>query len=122
MYMHKDTKCIHTQIDSRSFTSSNTETITLLSVFVYFFKFRFSWLVYDNITSKLWFEFFILCNIIAVGIMTGIDLEMSENRAHKWDLLSLYVSRVTLVVFFLEVVLKLLSEGFEPWGYFFDRY
>jgi voltage-gated sodium channel len=60
-------------------------------------------------------------NIIGVGAVTGIDLEMSDHRAHGYDLMSLYVSRITLVVFFCEVILKLLAEGFEPWMYFLDR-
>ena len=39
---------------------------------------RLAWWIYENITSRLWFEGFILLNILLIGIATGVDLENSS--------------------------------------------
>jgi len=82
--------------------------------------FKLAWFIHTRITSKDWFEFFILLNIILVGVITGIDLE--NDGRDEWTIeLSKITSIFTLVVFTLECILKIITEGDEPWNYFTDR-
>jgi voltage-gated sodium channel len=80
---------------------------------------RWSWVIYESVTSQIWFELFIMSNIILVGITTGIDL---ENRGRdEWTLtFSRVVNIATLIIFTLEILLKIVAEGYEPWLYFTD--
>lgn len=80
--------------------------------------------MFDKITSKPWFEAFILLNIILVGIVTGLDLENDHTQSSSdkdIEDVSSYVSIITLSIFTLEVFLKVIAEGFEPWLYFTDK-
>jgi hypothetical protein len=72
-----------------------------------------------HITSTIWFEFFVLFNIVMVGITTGLELE-NKDRDHWTTSLSSYVTDITLGVFTIECILKIVSEGYEPWQYFLD--
>jgi len=36
---------------------------------------NYGWLAYEHFTSQSWFEAFIMCNIMLIGIATGVDLE-----------------------------------------------
>jgi voltage-gated sodium channel len=77
-------------------------------------------LVHSHITSKPAFEIFILINIIMVGVITGLDLE--NQGKDEWTVHFSYVTgKFTLAVFTLECLLKIVSEGDEPWMYFTDR-
>lgn len=82
-------------------------------------KLRWAWFIYLNITSKLWFELFIMANILLVGISTGIDL---ENRGRdEWTILfSQVINWLTLIIFTIEILLKIVAEAYEPWRYFTD--
>ena len=80
---------------------------------------RFAWLVYKHTVSTHWFEAFIMANILLIGVATGIDLE--NNGRDDWaqgnvDAVSLF----TTVVFTAEVVLKIITEGYEPQQFFLD--
>jgi len=77
---------------------------------------RLGWFVYSEITSQAWFEGFIMLNILLVGAATGFDLESGGSEPAAIFLISL----ITLVVFTLEVVLKVVAEAREPWRYLTD--
>lgn len=81
--------------------------------------YRLAWKVYLHVTSTMWFELFILFNIVLVGITTGLELE-NHDRDEWTTVASELVTDITLGVFTLEIILKLISEGFEPWFYFTD--
>jgi len=87
---------------------------------------KFSWFVYDKITSQLWFEAFVLLNIVFVGVVTGLDLEFDKEDGEGHSnrdvhLISFYVSKITLGVFTIECILKIIAEGSQPWQYFIDK-
>lgn len=44
----------------------------------FIFVVRIAWRVYLYITSTVWFESFVLLNIVLIGVSTGIDLENSQ--------------------------------------------
>jgi len=67
-----------------------------------------------------WFEVLILFTIFMVGVSTGLELE-NDGRNKLVDDFAAVVSNVSLVVFTLEVILKLVAEGEKPWKYFFDK-
>jgi len=71
-----------------------------------------------NITSKSWFDSFIILNIVAISVATGVELE-AGNAIPQSSIFSL-ISDITLASFTAEAVLKLLAEGFKPWYYFTD--
>jgi len=82
---------------------------------------RVAWWVYKNLTSRPWFEAFVMFNILAIGISTGLDLETDggvDNPGIKMfiDL----TASVTFVVFTLECALKLVAESWHVERYFQD--
>lgn len=81
---------------------------------------RFAWLVYENITSKTWFEAFILVNIVLTGVAAGIDLEFDGRSAGVANFVA-FVSVMTQIVFTVECALKIVSEGKTPLRYFLDE-
>lgn len=55
-------------------------TLTLpFIVFNPFITHRVAWFIYSKIISKVWFDVFILINILAIGAVTGLDLESDGN-------------------------------------------
>ena len=80
---------------------------------------RFAWTVYANITSQAWFEAFILANILLIGVATGLDLEAGATSPSVAKAAEV-ISDITTAVFTLEVILKIVAEGFEPLTYFTD--
>jgi hypothetical protein len=61
-----------------------------------------------------------MLNIFLVAVATGVDLENEEREKSKVVFTNI-VSMITLAVFTLECLLKIMAEGFEPWVYFTDR-
>ena len=59
-------------------------------------------------------------NILMVGVATGVDLENRERDPWTVAFVDI-VGYVSLVVFVLECVVKIVSEGMEPWKYFTDE-
>ena len=80
---------------------------------------QIAWFIFENVTSKLWFETFILVNILLIGISTGLELE-NHGRAAWVTTVNSVVSITTLIVFTLECILKIVAEGYEPMKYFMD--
>jgi len=81
---------------------------------------KLSYFVYKNIVSQSWFEAFILTNILLTGAATGLDLENNSRDAWTVDAVKV-VSLITLVVFTVEIILKVVSEGLQPWRYVTDK-
>ena len=80
---------------------------------------RCAWLMYSRVTSRNWFEGFVMCNIILVGVATGVDLENDEGN----PMLTAFVnatSSITLASFTLESICKIVAEGYTPQVYFTD--
>ena len=70
-------------------------------------------------TPQSWFESFVLANILLIGIATGLELE--NNGADASVSLAVdVISGLTLAVFTLECVLKIMAEGDLPSLYFTD--
>jgi hypothetical protein len=76
--------------------------------------------VHLNVTSQVWFEGFVLFNILLVGIATGLDLE-NQHGDEITDKFVAVVSLVTMTVFTIECALKIAAEGFRPLNYFIDE-
>jgi hypothetical protein len=83
---------------------------------------RLAWWVYDTIVRQEWFEGFVLLNILLVGIATGVDLENANNPSQGVTDFVAATSMLTLTVFTLEVVLKVVSYGLSPLVYFTDEH
>jgi len=81
---------------------------------------RFAFKVYEYATSRVWFESFIMANIILVGLATGLDLENAGRDAWTVEFVNV-VGLFTLVVFSVECILKIIAEGTEPLRYFTDH-
>jgi voltage-gated sodium channel len=60
-----------------------------------------------------------MVNILLVGVATGLDLE-NAGRDPWCAMFVGVVGVLTLVVFSAECVLKIVSEGTQPWHYFTD--
>ena len=84
------------------------------------FCFRWAWWVFIKITSTTWFETFVMLNIFLVAISTGVDLE-NEEREPSLVQFTETVAWLTLSVFTLECILKIISEAYEPLRYFTDH-
>ena len=80
---------------------------------------KIGWFLYDNVTSRSWFEAYILANIILIGLFTGLDLESNGNDPRVAVGMDV-VSTITTASFTLEVFCKMIVEGFEPLNYFTD--
>jgi len=83
---------------------------------------QLAWFVFKWITSRAWFEAFIMCNILLIGVATGIDLQFAA--AVKDPAITQFVdmvSNVTAIVFTVECGLKLVAESYRFERYFTDE-
>ena len=80
---------------------------------------RCSWLVYDNITRRNWFEGFIMANIGLTAVAVVADLENRDNNASTNSFVEV-TTLLTTVVFTLECIFKIVAEGKRPMNYFLD--
>ena len=74
------------------------------------------------VTNTVWFETFILINIVLIGAATGLDLD-NNGRPEPLDSVNALVSEVSAfatAVFTVECVVKLVAEGHYPMRYFTD--
>lgn len=81
---------------------------------------QLAWFVYKHLTSKTWFEAFIMFNILLLGLATGLDLEYSEAGYAGVTAFVDFVGDFTVWVFTVECVLKLVAEAWRPERYFQD--
>ena len=78
---------------------------------------RFAFLVYERVTKKWYFEAGIMASIMIVAIATAADLE-NEGADPRINTFVTVTGVVTTIIFTLEVILKMVAEGFEPLRYF----
>jgi hypothetical protein len=64
-----------------------------------------------------WFEAFVMCNILLIGVATGLDLEFEAKNPAVNEFVSTS-STLTMIVFTLECVFKIIAEGFNPMVFF----
>jgi hypothetical protein len=75
--------------------------------------------VWVNVTSKSWFEAFVMLNILATGVVSGLDLENAGRDPNVNEFINV-MSSITTIVFTLECVLKIVAEARRPLAYFQD--
>ena len=75
---------------------------------------QLAWFTYINVTSKNWFETFILLNILFLGLATGMDLEYSEAGDDGIIDVVDFAGTFTAWVFTFECALKIISEAWRP--------
>ena len=73
--------------------------------------------MFERITSKWYFEVGIMASIMVVAIATAADLE-NEGADPQINAFVIVTGIVTTIIFTLEVILKVVAEGFEPLRYF----
>lgn len=71
-----------------------------------------------SIADSSWFNYFILLVILAAGVVVGIQT-YGERVAHIQDLLWT-IDQIILLIFLIEVIIKMTAEGNKPWRYFKD--
>ena len=71
-----------------------------------------------NIAEAKWFSTFIFGVIIMAGVVVGAQT-YKEFEAKHHDLLTA-LDTIILGIFVLEVVIKIIAEGRQPWRYFTD--
>ncbi len=71
-----------------------------------------------SIADSSWFNYFILLVILAAGVVVGIQT-YGERVAHIRDLLWT-IDQIILLIFLIEVIIKMTAEGSQPWRYFRD--
>jgi hypothetical protein len=81
---------------------------------------KLAYAVYVHIVSKNAFETFILLNILLVGIATGVDLENPDPTQSIAQFVSV-TAIMTTIIFTAECILKIVSYGHNPKGYFIDE-
>ena len=79
-----------------------------------------AWIVYNHVTSTVWFESIVLAAILLVGATTGIELEAGEKPSDSVAELVDIVSILTTIIFTCEIILKILAEGTHPFEFFSD--
>jgi len=75
---------------------------------------QLAWYTFLYITSRGWFEAFVMLNILFIGIATGVDLQYGDGPypgAHRFVA---FVSTFTTIVFTFECAFKLIAEGLHP--------
>jgi len=81
---------------------------------------QLAWFTYKNVTSKGWFETFVLLNILFLGLTPGIDLEYSDSGNDDVNAVVDFAGTFTASIFTVECVLKLVAEAWRPERYFQD--
>jgi len=61
-----------------------------------------------------------MLSILMIGVATGVDLENGGRDAWTVAFVDI-VAIFSTVVFTVECVVKIVSEGMEPWKYFTDE-
>jgi len=80
---------------------------------------QFAFYMWLHVTNTFWFESFIMVNIVAIGVSTGIDLQNTADDP-KLTLAVNSISIITTVVFTIECICKITAEGVFWTRYFLD--
>lgn len=79
---------------------------------------RGAWWLHQHVTSTPYFESFVVLNILAVGVTTGLSLNPANQNQPGVVTAVDVVTVVTFYVFILEAVLKIVAYGPHPLRYF----
>jgi len=73
-----------------------------------------------RIAESSWFQSFIILTIIAAGVIVGI--QTYGDAVINFQTLLNRLDLVILIIFTIEVIIKVLAEGKKPWNYFKDSW
>lgn len=74
-----------------------------------------------KIAESSWFQAFIICAILVAGVVVGIQTyERTSPKVRGISNILSALDLIVLLVFTIEVIIKLLAEGKKPWNYFKD--
>jgi len=79
---------------------------------------RGAWFLHERVTSTPYFESFIVLNILAVGVTTGLSLNPANQNQPGVVTAVDVVTAITFYVFILEALLKIVAYGPHPLHYF----
>lgn len=76
--------------------------------------------MFQKIAQSSWFNNFIISVILIAGILVGIEtypsiIKSFGNILHVLD-------KIILIIFILEIIIKVLAEGKKPWRYFYNSW
>lgn len=73
---------------------------------------------FKMIANSSWFQNFVTFAILVAGVLVGIATypEISKDYQHVLELLN----TIVLIVFIIEIAVKIIAEGNKPWRYFKD--
>ncbi|MGB1231156.1 MAG: ion transporter [Winogradskyella sp.] len=75
-------------------------------------------LFFKNLADSKWFQNTITVTILIAGILVGIATYAEFSSKHHVILELL--NKIVLIIFIIEVIVKILAEGKKPWLYFTD--
>lgn len=73
-----------------------------------------------SIADAKWFQNFVTIAILVAGVLVGIATYPEFSAKHESTLEIL--NRIILVIFIVEILVKLIAEGNKPWRYFMDAW
>ncbi len=76
--------------------------------------------LFKSIADAKWFQNFVTFAIIVAGILVGMATYPEFSARHE-GILEL-LNAIVLVVFIIEIVVKIIAEGKKPWLYFTDAW
>ncbi len=74
--------------------------------------------IFRKVANANWFTQFVTAVILLAGVLVGIETYPSVVERHETALH--LADRIILIIFTLEVVVKMGAEGSKPWRYFKD--
>lgn len=76
-----------------------------------------------RIANSTWFQASIIAVILLAGVVVGIQTyELSSANVRAYSHILHAVDTIILIIFTIEVVVKILAEGNKPWNYFKDAW
>lgn len=76
-----------------------------------------------KIANSTWFQASIIAVILLAGVVVGIQTyELSSANVRAYSHILGAIDTIILVIFTVEVVVKILAEGNKPWRYFTDTW
>ena len=73
---------------------------------------------FKNIAESKWFKLTVIIAILFAGVLVGI--ETYSKFAEKHGSILGFLNNFILFIFIVEIIIKMLAEGKQPWNYFKD--
>ena len=74
----------------------------------------------SSIADSDWFKNAITITILFAGVLIGIETYLDFASEHKSVLH--FLDQLILLIFIVEIIVKILAEGTKPWRYFMDSW